>query len=68
MRFHGSDSLVADGVFRAMLPMCFDLDGHPPRDQQLAVADLYVCLHDGAGLLWGFGGLSGWQLDQLTLW
>ena len=47
---HGSRGLVDHGLLRVMCPMCGHVGGDSPRDEQLALAGVHVCLHDGAGV------------------
>jgi len=41
---------VDHGLLRFMRSMCVNSDGHSSRNQQLALASVFIRLHDGSGL------------------
>ena len=59
---HRAGSPVDHGLFRPLCPMCGHLGGDSPRDEQLALAGVYVRLHDRVGLRRGAGYLSGGKM------
>ena len=38
------------GVLRPLRAVCLHADGHPPRNEQLALASIFLCVHDDSRL------------------
>ena len=49
-----------------MLSVRFHTRGNPSGDEQLALATVYFCVHDFAGVHWGIDRLPNWQLPVVV--
>ena len=55
---------TAHGLLCVMLSMCLDAGGNSPGNQKLALAGVYLRLHDRTGLHRRAGDVPGWHADR----